>query len=73
MSVYGDHTVRGVTFILPLAFVNGQPGPYVLGRDDPLGPPHWVRFLSPAAAVALALVAALAWRAGVRRYRSTGS
>ncbi|WP_083501838.1 ABC-2 family transporter protein [Sphaerimonospora mesophila] len=73
LSVYGDHIVRGVTFILPLAFVNWQPGLYVLGRDDPLGLPHWVRFLSPAAAVALALVAALAWRAGIRRYRSTGS
>ncbi|MEW9529307.1 ABC transporter permease [Microbispora sp. NPDC049125] len=73
LSVYGESVVRGVTFILPLAFVNWQPGLYVLGREDPLGLPYWVRFLSPAAALALALAAALAWRAGIRRYRSTGS
>ncbi|MEZ0073141.1 ABC transporter permease [Planotetraspora sp. GP83] len=73
LSVYGDNLVRGVTFVLPLAFVNWQPGLYVLDREDPLGLPHWLRFLSPAAALALALVAGLAWRAGIRRYRSTGS
>ncbi|MDH2429499.1 ABC-2 family transporter protein [Sphaerisporangium sp. TRM90804] len=73
LSVYGDDLVRGVTFIVPLAFVNWQPALYVLGRPDPLGLPHLLRFLSPAAALALACVAALAWRAGLRRYRSTGS
>jgi ABC-2 type transport system permease protein len=73
LSVYGNDLVRAVTFILPLAFVNWQPGLYVLGREDPLGLPHVLRFLSPAAAAALAFVAALAWRTGIRRYRSTGS
>ncbi|GAA4573791.1 ABC transporter permease [Planotetraspora kaengkrachanensis] len=73
LSVYGGELVRGVTYVLPLAFVNWQPGLYVLGRDDPFGLPYWLRFLSPAAAAAIALAAFLAWRAGVRRYRSTGS
>ncbi len=73
LSVYGADLVRGVTYVLPLAFVNWQPGLYVLGREDPLGLPYWLRFLSPAAAAAMAAVAALAWRSGVRRYRSTGS
>lgn len=73
LSVYDARIVRGLTFVLPLAFVNWQPGLYVLGRPDPLGLPSWTGLLSPAAALALAAVAALAWRAGIRRYRSTGS
>ncbi|MBB6474146.1 ABC transporter permease [Sphaerisporangium rubeum] len=72
-SVYGAELVRGVTFVLPLAFVNWQPGLYVLDRPDPFGLPHLLRFMSPAAALALATLAALLWRAGIRRYRSTGS
>ncbi|MFG1865974.1 ABC transporter permease [Microbispora bryophytorum] len=73
LSVYDARIVRGMTFALPLAFVNWQPGLYVLGRPDPLGLPSWTGLLSPAAALTLAAVAALAWRAGIRRYRSTGS
>ncbi|MER5650808.1 ABC-2 family transporter protein [Streptosporangium sp. NPDC002524] len=73
LSVYGSELVKGVTFIVPLAFVNWQPALFVLDRDDPLGLPYWLRFASPLAAVLLAAVAALAWRAGIRRYRSTGS
>ncbi|GII77199.1 transporter [Sphaerisporangium rufum] len=73
LSVYGADLVRAVTFIVPLAFVNWQPGLFVLGRPDPIGLPHWLRFLGPVVALALAALAALAWRAGLRRYRSTGS
>ncbi|WP_336205220.1 ABC transporter permease [Nonomuraea sp. LPB2021202275-12-8] len=72
-SVYSRDLVRGVTYVLPLAFVNWQPGLYVLGRDDPFGTPGFMRFLGPAAALVLALTAGLAWRRGIRRYRSTGS
>ncbi|MEV4160769.1 ABC transporter permease [Nonomuraea dietziae] len=72
-SVYGRDLVRGVTYVLPLAFINWQPGLYVLGRDDPFGTPGFLRFAGPLAALLLALLAALAWRQGVRRYRSTGS
>ncbi|GAA1769023.1 ABC transporter permease [Nonomuraea bangladeshensis] len=73
LAIYGRDLVRGVTYVLPLAFVNWQPGLYVLGRDDPFGTPEFMRFLGPVAAPALALLAALAWRRGVRHYRSTGS
>ncbi|MFC5817815.1 ABC transporter permease [Nonomuraea harbinensis] len=72
-SVYGRELVRGVTYVLPLAFINWQPGLYALGRDDPFGTPGFMRFLGPVAALVLALLAALAWRQGLRRYRSTGS
>ncbi|GAA3804203.1 ABC transporter permease [Sphaerisporangium flaviroseum] len=73
LSVYGSDLVRAVTFIVPLAFVNWQPGLFVLDRPDPLGLPYWLRFLAPVAALTLACLAAFAWRAGLRRYRSTGS
>ncbi|GAA3068237.1 ABC transporter permease [Streptosporangium carneum] len=73
LSVYGGELVRGVTFVVPLAFVNWQPALFVLDRQDPFGLPYWLRFAAPVAALALAAVAMLAWRAGIRRYRSTGS
>ena len=73
LNVYGRDLVRGATYVLPLAFINWQPGLYVLGRDDPFGTPGFMRFLGPAAALVLALLAGLAWRQGIRRYRSTGS
>jgi ABC-2 type transport system permease protein len=72
-SIYGRDLVRGVTYAVPLAFINWQPGLYVLGRDDPFGTPEFMRFMGPAAALVLALLAALAWRQGIRHYRSTGS
>ncbi|MBF8192006.1 ABC-2 family transporter protein [Nonomuraea sp. K274] len=72
-SIYARDLVSGVTYVLPLAFVNWQPGLYVLGRDDPFGTPEFTRFLGPAAALVLAVLAALAWRQGIRHYRSTGS
>ncbi|MFJ3965394.1 ABC transporter permease [Streptomyces sp. NPDC090036] len=72
-TVFAQDLVRGVTFIVPLAFVNWLPALHVLGRPDPLGLPGWVAFLSPLVAFVVFLPASLAWRAGVRSYRSTGS
>jgi ABC-2 type transport system permease protein len=73
LSVFGRDFVRTLTFLVPLAFVNWQPSLYILDRPDPLGLPAALRFGSPLVAVLLCAVAALAWRAGLRRYRSTGS
>jgi viologen exporter family transport system permease protein len=73
MSIFGKDFVRGVTFVLPLAFVNWEPSLYVLGHRDPLGLPGFLRFASPAVAAVLCALAVPAWRAGLRRYRSTGS
>ncbi|MFF5206132.1 ABC transporter permease [Streptosporangium sp. NPDC000396] len=73
LSVYRGDLVKGVTFIVPLAFVNWQPALFVLDRQDPFGLPYWLRFAAPLAALGLAVAAALAWRTGIRRYRSTGS
>ncbi|MFD5316999.1 ABC transporter permease [Streptomyces sp. NPDC127098] len=72
-TIFGRELVQGVTFVVPLAFVNWLPALRLLGREDPLGLPGWVDFLSPVVAAVLCGVAAVAWRAGVRSYRSTGS
>ncbi|MET9292866.1 ABC transporter permease [Streptomyces sp. NPDC003077] len=72
-TVFAKDVVRGVTFVIPLAFVNWLPALRLLGRDDPLGLPGWVDFLGPAVAAALCAAAGLMWRVGVRAYRSTGS
>lgn len=72
-TIFATDLVRGVTFVVPLAFVNWLPSLYVLGRDYPLGLPDWVAFLPPLVAVACGALAGWAWRAGLRAYRSTGS
>ncbi|MGW7462821.1 ABC transporter permease [Streptomyces sp. NPDC054797] len=72
-TVFAKDLLRGVTFVVPLAFVNWLPALYVLGRPDPLGLPGWAAFLSPLVALGVFVPASLAWRAGVRSYRSTGS
>ncbi|MEN8650187.1 ABC transporter permease [Streptomyces sp. 21So2-11] len=72
-SLFAKDLVRGVTFILPLAFVNWLPALYVLDRDYPLDLPVWLAFASPLVAVVCCALAGVAWRAGLRSYRSTGS
>ncbi|MFJ3199323.1 ABC transporter permease [Streptomyces sp. NPDC086989] len=72
-TVFAADLLRGVTFVVPLAFVNWLPALYLLGRPYPLGLPEWVAFLSPLVAVVVFVPASLAWRAGLRSYRSTGS
>lgn len=72
-TVFGKELVRGVTFLLPLAFVNWLPAAYVLDRPLPLDLPRWVAFASPLVAAGCCALAGLAWRAGLRTYRSTGS
>jgi ABC-2 type transport system permease protein len=72
-TIFARDLVRTATLIVPLGFVNWMPTLHILGRHDPLGLPEFVQFLSPVAALLVAGVAGIAWRAGVRSYRSTGS
>ncbi|MFC9029990.1 ABC transporter permease [Streptomyces arboris] len=72
-TIFAKDLVRGVTFVVPLAFVSWLPTLYVLDRDYPLDLPHWVAFLTPVVAVVCGVLAGLAWRAALRTYRSTGS
>ncbi|WP_329550226.1 ABC transporter permease [Streptomyces sp. NBC_01356] len=72
-TVFAKDLVRGVTFVFPLAFVNWLPALYVLGRPYPIDLPTWVAFAPPLVAAGCCALAGLAWRAGLRSYRSTGS
>ncbi|WP_060884543.1 ABC transporter permease [Streptomyces caniscabiei] len=72
-ALFAKDLVRGVTFVLPLAFVNWVPGLYVLGRPYPLDLPDWLAFAPPLVGVVCCALAGVAWRAGLRSYRSTGS
>ncbi|MGW8982222.1 ABC transporter permease [Streptomyces parvus] len=72
-TVFAKDLVRGVTFVVPLAFASWLPALYVLGREYPVDLPRWVAFLSPLVAAGACGLAGLAWRAGLRSYRSTGS
>ncbi|MFE6457012.1 ABC transporter permease [Streptomyces cinereoruber] len=72
-SIFAQELVRGVVYVVPLAFVSWLPALYVLGRPAPAGVPDWAAFASPLMALACCGVAGLAWRAGIRSYRSTGS
>ncbi|GAA1588998.1 ABC transporter permease [Kribbella hippodromi] len=73
LAVFGKEIVRAVTFVVPLAFVNYYPVLFVLGKPAPLGLPSWIGLLSPVVAAVMVALASLAWRSGLRRYRSTGS
>jgi ABC-2 type transport system permease protein len=73
LTIYPTEAVKALTFIVPIAFVNWYPSLFILDRPDPLGLPAAAQFAAPVAALVLTLLAALAWRTGVRRYRSTGS
>jgi ABC-2 type transport system permease protein len=73
LTIYPTELVKALTFVIPVAMVNWYPTLYILGRPDPFGFPDALQFASPVAVLGLGLLAALAWRTGVRRYRSTGS
>ncbi|MET9932909.1 MULTISPECIES: ABC transporter permease [unclassified Streptomyces] len=72
-TIFAQELVRGVVYVVPLAFVSWLPALYVLGRPAPAGVPDGAAFASPLVALVCCGVAGLAWRAGIRSYRSTGS
>ena len=73
ISVYGSWFRNLFAYALGFGFIAYQPALALLGRADPLGLPAWTGFLSPLVALGAAAIAAVAWRTGLRRYRSTGS
>ena len=73
LTIYPSELVKGLTFLVPVAFVNWYPALFILGRPDPFRLPAALQLSSPIAALLLCVVAGLAWQSGVRRYRSTGS
>ena len=73
LTIYPTEVVKALTFLVPVAFVNWYPALFILDVPDPFGLPDWLRFAAPVAALVLCTLSALAWRTGVRHYRSTGS
>jgi viologen exporter family transport system permease protein len=72
IDIYGTWVRRFLAYLVPVGFVCYFPSLYILDKPDPLGLPRVLQFLSPAVALAAALVAGSAWRICVRRYRSAG-
>lgn len=60
-------------YVVPLVFVSYLPSLYILDVAAPIGFPSWMRFAAPVVAVGMVWVARVAWAAGIRHYRSTGS
>lgn len=73
LSMFGPWMRRLFGFAFGLAFVAYLPALAILDKPDPLGLPSALRYATPLAAVAAALVAGTVWRIAVRHYRSTGS
>jgi ABC-2 type transport system permease protein len=72
LSVFNLVLARFFTFVLPNAFVAYLPAVAILGRADPTGLPSWLAWGTPVMALWTAGLAALAWRAGLRRYVGAG-
>jgi ABC-2 type transport system permease protein len=73
ITVYSRVFRRIFAYAVGFAFVGYYPALALLGRDDPLGAPGWLRWCAPAVCLLAAPVAGAVWRFGVRHYRSTGS
>lgn len=70
VPIYGRVVQVLVTWVLPFAFISYYPGSVLLDRPDAN---RWLGYGSPLAGLAVALVAGLIWRRGLRRYQSTGN
>ena len=73
ITIYGAVVRRLFAYAVGFAFVAYYPALALLERNDPLGGPAFLGYLSPLIAIVVAAAAALIWRTGVRHYRSTGS
>lgn len=72
-TVYSGWFRRIFAYGMGFGFVAYYPALTLLDRPDPLGLPAFTGWLSPLIAPVALGLAALAWRTGVRHYRSTGS
>jgi ABC-2 type transport system permease protein len=73
MHVYSRWLQRVFVYMVPLAFVNYFPAVFLLGKPNPLGGPAGVHWLAMPLCLAVLAAGLATWRAGVRRYQSTGS
>ena len=74
LNIFPREVMVGLTFVIPVAFVNWYPCLYLLGRSDPFGMPGGAPVrLARSPGVLTMAAALLVWRSGVRHYTSTGS
>jgi len=73
ISIYPSSIQIVLTLLVPYAFINFYPAHYFLGRDDSLLFHPLFQYLTPLVGAVLFAGALLLWRAGLRRYHSTGS
>lgn len=73
LAVYQPWFRRFFTYVVPLGCVSYFPAIAVFGITDPLGSSRAFQCAAPAAGFLFLAVALLLWRAGIRRYTSTGS
>jgi ABC-2 type transport system permease protein len=73
LDIYQTWFARFLIGIVPLGCVVYYPTLYLLNRSDPLGAPGWFLPTAPLVGFVFLALALVAWRFGVRRYRSTGS
>ncbi|MBD3184115.1 ABC transporter permease [Candidatus Poribacteria bacterium] len=73
ISIYKEWFRITLIFIIPLAFINYFPALYILDMPDPLGLPHFMRFIFPFVTIIVMLLAFRFWNYGVQHYQSTGS
>jgi ABC-2 type transport system permease protein len=73
ISLYGTAFRWVFAYGLGLGFTGYYPALVLLGRPDPLGAAAWFGWATLPVGLAACGLAALLWRAGIRRYRGTGS
>lgn len=73
IHIYKNWFRNILIFIVPLAFVNYFPALFLLSKPDPMGLPHFVRFLFPFASALVIIPSIKFWNYGVKHYQSTGS
>ena len=69
LGVYPKWLQAILTFVIPSASVHYLPGRVMFGKATSL----WALIAAPLAAVLCAAIAQVTWRAGLRRYESSGS
>lgn len=68
-AIFGNAFKFLVTVCIPIAYMNYYPAVFLLKKTDE---PGWLCLLSPAFALAMAVLAGIVWKKGIRRYGSAG-
>ena len=71
MEIYKRWLRNFFLYVVPLGTLNYLPSAVLFQKELPF--PAWSAYLAPLAGTAFLTLGALAWRAGVRHYRSSGS